>query len=337
MTLSTIAPFVIGLLPVPTFLAVLLYFDSYKLVRLRLVLGLVACGAVVAAASLELNAIAVALLRIDLATFSRYVAPVIEELMKAAVIVVLIRTRRIGFPVDAAICGFAVGTGFAIIENLYFLHAIPNAGMGTWIVRGFGTAFMHGGVAAIFAIMALVVRELARRAGTLAMFPGFAIAVVLHMGYNHLSHWPRVSALASLLVLAPLLYAVFQRSERALGDWLGQGFDADSEMLELINSGRLSDSPVGKYLTRLKGRFHGPVIADLLCYLRIYTELALRAKGMLLMRESGFEVPLDEATKAKFDELRYLEASIGKTGLRALKPMRHISDKELWQLNMLQE
>ena len=111
------------------------------------------------------------------------------------------------------------------------------------------------------------------------MLPGFAIAVVLHMGYNHLSHWPRVSALASLLVLAPLLYAVFQRSERALGDWLGQGFDADSEMLELINSGRLSDSPVGKYLTRLKGRFRGPVIADLLCYLRIYTELALRAKG----------------------------------------------------------
>ncbi len=75
----------------------------------------------------------------------------IEELLKAAVIVVLMRTHRIGFPVDAAICGFAVGTGFAVVENLYFLHAMPDAGMGTWIVRGFGTAFMHGGVTAIFA------------------------------------------------------------------------------------------------------------------------------------------------------------------------------------------
>jgi len=46
---------------------------------------------------------------------------------------------------------------------------------------------------------------------------------------------------------------------------------------------------------------------------------------------------MDEATKAKFSELRYLEASIGKTGLRALKPMRHISDEELWQLNMLRD
>ena len=60
-------------------------------------------------------------------------------------------------------------------------------------------------------------------------------------------------------------------------------------------------------------------------------------EGMLLMRESGFDVPMDEATQAKLEELHYLETSIGKTGLRALKPMRHISDKELWQLNMLRE
>ena len=46
MTLVAVAPSVIGLLPVLTFLVVLLYFDSYKLVRLRMVLGVVACGAV---------------------------------------------------------------------------------------------------------------------------------------------------------------------------------------------------------------------------------------------------------------------------------------------------
>jgi hypothetical protein len=44
---------------------------------------------------------------------------------------------------------------------------------------------------------------------------------------------------------------------------------------------------------------------------------------------------VDDATKAKFEELRYLEGSIGKTGLLVLQPMRHISDKERWQLNML--
>jgi hypothetical protein len=77
------------------------------------------------------------------------------------------------------------------------------------------------------------------------------------------------------------------------------------------------------------------VVADLLCYLRLHTELALRAKGILMMRESGFEVPVDEATKEKFAELRYLEGNIGRTALMAIQPMLHMSHKDLWQLYML--
>ena len=97
-----------------------------------------------------------------------------------------------------------------------------------------------------------------------------------------------------------------------MGDWLGTGFDADAEMLALINSGQLSGlADRAAICTTLKDKFQGPVVADLLCYLRLHTELALRAKGMLMMRENGFDVPVDEATREKFAELRYLEKSIG--------------------------
>jgi protease PrsW len=136
-------------------------------------------------------------------------------------------------------------------------------------------------------------------------------------------------------VLPPILYVVFARSEKAVGAWLGQGFDADTEMLELINSGHLSDSPVGQYLHSLKSLLKGPAVADVLCYLQLYTELALRAKGILMMRENGFDVPVDEETKAKFAEMRYLEQSIGRTALLAIQPMLHMSHKDLWQLYML--
>ena len=325
----------VGISPVLCFLAALLYLDSYKLTSLRAVISIVACGAMVAGISYVANAFVLDLARIDLLHFSRYVAPITEELLKGLVVVALIRTHRIGFLVDAAIFGFAVGTGFATVENLYFLHLVPDAGMGTWIVRGLGTAIMHGGATAIFAVMGLAMLERARKASFTDLLPGLALAVLLHSGYNHLSHEPRFATLAMLIVLPPLLYAVFQRSEKAVGDWLGQGFDADTEMLELINSGRLSDSPVGHYLHTLKDKFQGPVVADLLCYLRLYTELALRAKGILMMRESGFEVSVDEETQAKFTEMRYLESSIGKTGLLAIQPMCHMSHRDLWQLYML--
>ena len=133
-------------------------------------------------------------------------------------------------------------------------------------------------------------------------------------------------------MLPPLILQVFQRSEAGLEQWLAVGFDADTELVELINSGRFADSKVGAYLEALKARFNGPVVADLLCYLRIRTELALRAKGILMMRESGFAAAPDEATRAKFAELDYLEKSIGPTGLLALKPFARMSRKDLWQL-----
>jgi protease PrsW len=98
----------------------------------------------------------------------------------------------------------------------------------------------------------------------------------------------------------------------------------------------VSDSPLGQYLTTLKRSFAGPVVADVLCYLRLYTELALRAKGMLMMRENGFETTIDDETRAKFEEMRYLEASIGKTALLAIRPMLQMSQKDLWQLYVLQ-
>lgn len=318
----------LALAPVLCFLGALVLLDSYKLVRLRVVVGVVFAGMLVAGVAYWINGALLA--RIDFNVYTRYLSPVIEELLKALVIFALMRAHRIGFLVDAAIFGFAVGTGFAVIENLNYLAIAPDARLGTWIVRGFGTAVMHGGATAIFAVasVALVGRPY-------AYLPGFLLAVVLHSAFNHFFFSPFASTVGIAFVLPLLLGAVFKRSETAVGAWLGRGFDADAEMLELINSGRLSDSPVGRYLHTLKDRFQGLVIADLLAYLRLYTELALRAKGLLLMRENGFDVPIDEPTKEKFAELRYLEKSVGRTGLLAIQPMLHMSHKDLWQLYML--
>ena len=324
-----------GLLPVTLFLAVLVLLDSYKLVKLRFVVAMLACGIAVAGIAFVLHSTVLGGVPMTAQAFTRYVSPVTEELLKGGVLAVLIRRHRIGFLVDAAIIGFAVGTGFAIVENIHYLQRTPDAGMGAWIVRGFGTSLMHGGTTAIFAVTGMALGERRERVGIGAFVPGFAMAVALHSIFNHFFASPVVSTLIIVLLLPLLLVGVFERSERAVGEWLGKGFDADTQMLALIESGRLSDSPVGRYLQELRARFAGTVVADLLCYVRLHTELALRAKGILMMRESGFDAPLDDETRGKFAEMRYLERSIGKTGLLALQPMLPQGRKEFWQLYML--
>ncbi len=334
--IATVAvPALVGLLPVVCLLGALFYLDSYKLLHARFVCAVVALGALAAGASFVVNTATLELASIDFDAYRRYGGPIVEEVLKALVVLLLVRAHRVGFLVDAAICGFAVGTGFAVVENVFYLVQVPDAGLGTWIVRGFGTAIMHGGATALFSVMGLTRLEREDASGLRAWMPGLAVAILLHAAFNQFLFSPLVSTALIVVVVPVLVHVVFAHSEKAVGDWLGKGFDADAEMLRLINSGGLAASPVGRYLHELKGRFHGPVVADLLCYLRIYTELSLRAKGILMMRESGFEAPVDEEMRERFAELEYLQKSIGRTGLLALDPMLHMGRKELWQLYML--
>lgn len=325
----------IGLLPVVVFLAVLIYLDSYKLVRLRSVLLTIVAGAVAAGVAYLGNGALLTVTGMELPPFSRYVAPLTEEILKAVLLAYLIRAHRVGFHVDAAILGFAVGTGFALVENVYYLNSMADASAGVWIVRGFGTAVMHGAATSIFAIIA---KLLADRGGSsrvrhwiVALLP----AVAIHSFYNHFFFSPVFSALIMIVFMPPLLAAVFQSSERALEGWLGTGMDRDVQMLELIHSGEFSGSNPGQYLQALTRSFSGPIVADMLCYLRLYLELAIRAKGELMLRESGFVTPIEPETQAKFEELKYLEGSIGKTGKLAMKPLLQASSRDLWQLNLL--
>ena len=66
MSFDLLLPALVGLLPVLTFLAALLYLDSYKLVKLPAVIAVVICGAMVAGISYEANAFVLDLIRIDL-------------------------------------------------------------------------------------------------------------------------------------------------------------------------------------------------------------------------------------------------------------------------------
>jgi hypothetical protein len=312
----------------------LLALDSYKLVRLRLVVAVLVAGALAAVLGMQVNGVIAERFDLSFAQLTRYVAPPVEETLKAAIVVVLLGTNRVGFLIDAAICGFAVGTGFSVVENLWYLQLLPDAGLGVWLVRGFGTALMHGGASALFAILTLALLERHGRLRARTLLPGLLVATALHSAFNHFFLSPFLSTVGILLVLPPLLAYAFQRSERAVGDWVGRGFDSDTDMLDLIDSDRFDDSPVGRYLASLKGKLDGPVVADVFCYLRLHTELALRAKGQLILRESGFVTPPDPETRAKLGELGYLRKSIGRTMLIAIHQHLRMSHKELWQITM---
>lgn len=312
----------LGFLPVALFLLALLYLDSYKLVRLRTLMILIAIGCIAAAISLMINE---ALFQsVSRRMLTRYGAPVVEEILKALPIFWMIRTRRIGFLIDAAICGFAVGAGFALTENLYYFSKLAAVPPALWVVRGFGTAVMHGGTTAIFAIVGK-----SKKAAVALL-----LAIVLHSLFNHFLLPPAMTTLLIVLVLPPLMVVAFAQSERNLQAWLGSGFDLDASLIRAMRSGEFAESRAGQYLQSLREHFDGTVLADMLCYLQLHAELSLRAKGMLMMRESGFAIDNADIGE-KLAEMKYLRQSIGKTGELALAPLVQRAPEDLWQLQVL--
>jgi RsiW-degrading membrane proteinase PrsW (M82 family) len=325
----------VSIVPVLLFLGALVLLDSYKLISLRAILLAVAAGTVAATLGYFVNVPLGPGLGLDMPRYSVIVAPVVEEFLKAIYIVWLLRRNKVGFVVDAATYGFAVGTGFALIENLYYLPLHPNPTIWTWVVRGFGTALMHGGTTAIFAMISRTLQDRAKSFRFSLILPGFALAVVLHSLYNQFLVSPLLATALILLVFPYIVMFLFQRSERDTRNWLGTGFDTDQELLRVMRAGQMSDTPVGQYLKGLRTNYPPEVIVDMMCLLRLRAELGIKAKGILLMREAGFEADPDPSLPAKLEEVRYLEHSIGKTGMRALKPFAHTSTQDVWQLNLL--
>lgn len=325
----------VTLLPGLVFLFALWLMDSFKLVRRTSIALALLYGAAAALFCGVLHAFLIALLQIDLQPFARYVSPLTEETSKALFVSLLIVRRRIGFLVDAAVLGFAVGTGFAMVENAVYLSELGDAPFMLWVIRGLGTGVLHGATTAVAGIVTKAMIDRPTRPVILAFLPGWAVAVIVHSTYNHLLIYPVVAAVAVLLALPALVVAVFEQSEKATREWVGAGLDLDLEILQLLTSEHVRLTRFGKYLQELREHFDGGVVADMFCLLRLELELAVQAKAMLMAREAGLEIPIDDDLHHALAEWRYLRHSIGRTGLLALEPLRVTTHRDDWHRYLL--
>jgi len=237
--------------------------------------------------------------------------------------------------VDSAICGFAIGAGFALVENVSYLEVLKGRGFGVWLMRGFGTAVMHGGVAAIGALISVYLSESRQWRGARQFAPGLAVAIVLHSLFNQDMLSPAGSTVVTVTGLALIFVVVFYFSERSLHRWLGGKLDQDIDMIAMIASGEFKQTPQGAYLMSLNDAFPPEVRGDMLTYLHLTLELSARAKGNLMLREAGLEVAPDPALETHFKELKYLEKSIGPTGMLAIRPLLSQTRRDLWEMHHL--
>jgi protease PrsW len=195
-----LVPFVTGLvvaaLPVPVYVTLVLWLDRYEPEPAWMLATAFFWGALVAVFfAIIINSFGVALVENifdeDAANFYGLVisAPLVEEGAKALALAALFLWKRDEFDgvLDGIIYAAMVGLGFAMTENVkYYGEAVAeNNAVGVFVVRGLFSPYAHPLFTSMTGIGLGLARQSHSKAAKAALpFVGFALAVVLHAGWN---------------------------------------------------------------------------------------------------------------------------------------------------------
>ncbi|MHB8626920.1 MAG: PrsW family glutamic-type intramembrane protease [Aggregatilineales bacterium] len=129
--------------------------------------------------------------------------PIVEEMLKAIVLVYLITRPTFHYAVDGAVYGFAVGIGFAVTENILYITTYPATALAVAISRTLSTSLMHATTSALIGITLGNLRRSDSGAlqKLLLGLLGFVPAAIVHIVFNNLVKSLTDSGQGTLLLL----------------------------------------------------------------------------------------------------------------------------------------
>ena len=334
----------LALIPVLVMLALFTWLDAFKLMSLAEIAILLVLGGVAALLAYPISGRFLDALPIGFSDYSRFVAPWIEEALKAAAMILLFRMNRIGYKVDAVISGFAIGAGFSVVENVIYLTAFPMYGWGTWLVRGLGTAVMHGTTLAVLATIAneFAERETHEAAGdfefSLWWFaPGYLLAVLLHSLFNQFPDRPLLAMLGAAVVAPIAIIGIFYFGTAEAERWLATEAADHRAQVEILRAGRWPASPAGAKIATLGERLGPEGTKRIRRYWELQAWLIAEAEETM-MEEAAGDAEFDTAEiRAAIAELKGLKRSLGRSSFTALNAMLPFSRNDYWELAELKQ
>ena len=333
-------------LPLFLFVIGLIFLDGFSLVKKNLLGYCILYG--IGTALLTFVLIEVLLLKTTFSfqTIHLSLLPVLEELLKVALIFILARNRKIVFFIDAAIYGAAVAAGFALAENVLHFFIEPEMLFGTALFTGLATSTLHIGCTGVLAThLVMTMRERQKKSRS-HLIRKYATAPLPSIFIHYVFVWllaafvPAFIALILTIACFSIIFVnMFRKDKQNIHAWIDESLNNDLELLRAIRNGQFSTTNAGQYMLSLKENFDPETVFDMCCYVSLYYELLLMAKGNMLIRGEGMEAIIDPATKAenrnKITELKALRRNIGYTGELALAPIVNIRDVDRWVLEAL--
>lgn len=333
----------VALVPVLVMLFMFIWLDVFKLMTFWETAGLLLLGALTAGAAYPISGTFLDALPLGFSNYSRFVAPWLEELVKGVAVVALFWFNRIGYKLDAVISGFAIGAGFSVVENIIYLTRFPELAANVWMVRGLGTAVMHGTTCAVLAATAHEFAERETR-GAAAEFdfnllwfiPGYLIAVAIHTAFNQFPEQPLLAMIGILAVAPFVIMGIFRFGAVEAQQWLREERAETRAALEAWEAGKYPDDESGRKIAALVKRSDDKTASRMREYCQLLTWVLLKAEDTLHDQVEDTE-KLHIEGKAAFARLAALKRELGKTNVATLKALLPFSRNDYWEISELEE
>ena len=325
--------FVAAILPVVIYIFIVYKIDNFSLINVKNLFLQVLCGMVAALVCFGLFQLTGLILSENQSDFFN---PVLEEIIKAIPLLWLATRKKIVFFIDSVICGAAVGGGFSILENIFYLLLGNEMGIGTVLFRGLEVALIHMGCSAIIAAglmlgIRLILRSRSRlpikNSDALMVISLLVVAPVLHVCHNTFHFNPLVQFIFVIGTMGGLLVWTYFYDVEMIHRWLDTGLDKQLSLLDSIKKGLLDDTPTGNFLETVKDVFPPEDFFDIICYVQLHVELSVASRSRVLVRESGLErdLPLTDEMKemirSQYTEYKLLEKRLGNAARMTIAPV----------------
>ncbi|MRR30013.1 PrsW family intramembrane metalloprotease [bacterium] len=298
--------------------------DKFKTGEFKFVLFSAGAGLLAYQAAAWINPIPRNMGWVDYNQMVRFVAPVVEEILKALLLLFLVRRPKFNYFVDGAIYGFTTGIGFAVIENIEYILANPNMALMTAITRVISTNLMHAASCATVGIVLGWARFQKPAPRWLYSFGGIMLAIMLHMGYNNLV--TRVTGLVVLIYAviigggaAVLIAFMIRRGLKQEGGWIQETLGlADrvehTEVAAVQNIGKID-----KVLARLEVILGSEVAKKISELVYLQARLGIWRKQAEMMADEKMRASLVAQIEQARIDMEKIRRSIGSYGMMYLR------------------
>lgn len=154
----------------------------------------------------------------------RITAPIVEEFLKALILIYLVQRADFNYVVDGAIYGFGAGIGFAIVENIEYINGHADIALTVALTRVFSTNLVHATGSGIIGTALAFRRANPSWKGWLFTLLGYAFSMSFHMIFNTM-----VSAGTYLIVAVVfggaglgLIWYVIRSGMNTQKQWVGE-------------------------------------------------------------------------------------------------------------------